>query len=63
MIRRSFWPLFISLSISFSAGAQDAKLIEQAKKEGGKADRLWLVGVIYCRAHCRSVSRRKPASQ
>ncbi len=36
MIRQSVFALFISLSISFSAAAQDAKLVEQAKKEGGK---------------------------
>ena len=36
MIRRTVMGLLISLSMSFSAVAQDAKLIEQAKKEGGK---------------------------
>ena len=36
MIRQSIFALLISLSISFSAAAQDAKLVEQAKKEGGK---------------------------
>src|SRR5919107_193253 len=36
MIRQAIFVLFISLSISFSAAAQDPKLIEQAKKEGGK---------------------------
>lgn len=36
MIRQSIFTLFISLSISFGAAAQDAKLVEQAKKEGGK---------------------------
>jgi iron(III) transport system substrate-binding protein len=36
MIRPSIFALFISLSISFSAAAQDARLVEQGKKEGGK---------------------------
>jgi iron(III) transport system substrate-binding protein len=36
MMRRTVIGLLISLSMSLSAGAQDAKLIEQAKKEGGK---------------------------
>ena len=36
MIRQSIFALFISLSIWFNAAGQDAKLIEQAKKEGGK---------------------------
>ena len=36
MIRRTVMGVLISLSMSLSAGAQDAKLIEQAKKEGGK---------------------------
>ena len=36
MIRRSVFGLVISLLLSYSAIAQDAKLIEQAKKEGGK---------------------------
>ena len=36
MIRLSIFALLISLSISSSAAAQDARLIEQAKKEGGK---------------------------
>ena len=36
MIRQSIIGLLIILSVSFSAVAQDLKLIEQAKKEGGK---------------------------
>src|SRR3954469_11789472 len=36
MIRRSIFTLFFSLAIAFSAGAQDARLVEQAMKEGGK---------------------------
>ena len=36
MMRPAIIGLLISLSVSFSALAQDPKLIEQAKKEGGK---------------------------